>query len=396
MSTLGSNGRFGNQIFQYAFLRLYAQQHGMTVQTPPWIGQLLFGHRDPLVERRLPMFFDQNGARTILDKLPNAVKNVDVFGYCQYHTRYFAAHREAFCSLYEPVSAFRQPLEDALSRLSPRGETIVAVHLRRGDFVERGFVTPVNWYREWLEANWSQWDRPRLYLASDDLENVLPLFREHCPLTCHDLNFSIAGADFYPDFFVLTQSDAVAISNSTFSFAASMLNSRGRRFARPVLAASALVPFDPWDSDPLLPEPSVDTKYYEKVYESTLIALDRHRREGSEASRLALKAVRAEIADNWLGTADALLAFTYATPLGDALRMIALGGSDAIGRDPDDTARAANVIEHLRDGLDATWAIQHLLAGMLYCSPGELPLEHDLDALPPWLVHDYLSYLRKR
>ena len=27
LSTLGSNGRFGNQIFQYAFLRIYAKHY---------------------------------------------------------------------------------------------------------------------------------------------------------------------------------------------------------------------------------------------------------------------------------------------------------------------------------------------------------------------------------
>ena len=49
MATLGTNGRFGNQIFQYAFLKIYAKTHQLKLQTSQWIGQYLFGHREPIV-----------------------------------------------------------------------------------------------------------------------------------------------------------------------------------------------------------------------------------------------------------------------------------------------------------------------------------------------------------
>ncbi|MEQ1830586.1 MAG: FkbM family methyltransferase, partial [Pirellula sp.] len=42
--TLGRNGRFANQLFQYAFLRILARHHGLRVETSKWVGQLLFGH----------------------------------------------------------------------------------------------------------------------------------------------------------------------------------------------------------------------------------------------------------------------------------------------------------------------------------------------------------------
>ena len=54
----------------------------------------------------------------------------------------------------------------------------------------------------------------------------------------------------------MTCADRLAISNSTFSFTAAMLNQRSpssaHAFVRPVPDARALVPFDPWDSYPLL------------------------------------------------------------------------------------------------------------------------------------------------
>lgn len=49
MSSLGQLGRFGNQLFQYAFLRICARNSGARVECPPWIGQTLFGHKDALI-----------------------------------------------------------------------------------------------------------------------------------------------------------------------------------------------------------------------------------------------------------------------------------------------------------------------------------------------------------
>ena len=55
MSTFGTNGRFGNQIFQYAFLKIYAKEHDLQVQIPRWpIGEYLFGHQDPEISQILP------------------------------------------------------------------------------------------------------------------------------------------------------------------------------------------------------------------------------------------------------------------------------------------------------------------------------------------------------
>ena len=42
MSTLGENGRFGNQIFQYFFLKLVEIELGYEIRTNPWLGNLIF------------------------------------------------------------------------------------------------------------------------------------------------------------------------------------------------------------------------------------------------------------------------------------------------------------------------------------------------------------------
>ena len=77
-------------------------------------------------------------------------------------------------------------------------------------------------------------------------------FAEYQPITIKDLGVELPEAPFYPDFYVLSQCDVLAISNSTFSFAAAMLNERGKFFFRPHLLQEKLIAFDPWNSEPLL------------------------------------------------------------------------------------------------------------------------------------------------
>ena len=56
----------------------------------------------------------------------------------------------------------------------------------------------------------------------------------------------------YFDFYILAHSDLLAISNSTFSVVAAMLNEEASTFVRPESNLRRLEPFDPWDSDTML------------------------------------------------------------------------------------------------------------------------------------------------
>ena len=52
VATLGTNGRFANQLFQYSYARLYALRHGLTAAFPAWDGRRLFGLDDAVLRRR--------------------------------------------------------------------------------------------------------------------------------------------------------------------------------------------------------------------------------------------------------------------------------------------------------------------------------------------------------
>ncbi len=245
--------RFGNQIFLYTLLKIHQKEHDVRVETAPWVGQYLFGHNDPPISQTLPEFTD-SGIAILNAKEP--YKNVEFSGpVYQLHTQYYAPYKEFFHSLFQPVPQVEVRMRDAVNKLRERGKTIVGIHLRRGDYqkLKRSytFVAPTACYKKWLEGLWETLDEPVLFIASDDLAGVVDDFADYNPITIKDLGVQLPEADFYPEFYVLTQCDVLAISNSTFSFTAAMLNEKCKFFFRPHLQAKKLIPFDPWNSEPL-------------------------------------------------------------------------------------------------------------------------------------------------
>jgi hypothetical protein len=255
LSLLGQDGAFGNQIFQYAFAKLYTEKHAMRLELYDWIGRPLFGTMDAPITKFLPFILEIEYLREDLFSMPPAqlgLRNRDTQGYFQFHTRRFRPYRERFTSLFKPLPRVESAMQILMDDLRARGRTLVALHLRRGDAAAQGRMSPVGMYLDWLKALWPTLDSPVLFVATDDPGNVLHELAGFRPVTSEHIPMPVEDAAFYPDFYALTQADHLAIGNSTFSFAASMLNERARTFVRPDKANAALVPFDPWDADPIL------------------------------------------------------------------------------------------------------------------------------------------------
>ena len=288
MSSIGQLGRFGNQLFQYAFLRICAEKSGAKVECTPWIGQTLFGHSDPPISNLLPPAVERRDmGESLFDVIPEFIPyieklagakssrigseileiglaNADLWGFFQFHTRYLKSHQQYFRSLLQPVSDLKAALEDGLNILRSKGKTIVGIHIRRGDYIKDprvGFalVFPTKWYCEWLENIWDTLENPVLLLCSDDTHSIIHDFDKFSPVTSKDLEVKLPerikdlDIDFYIDFFMLSNCDIVVTSNSTFSFVACMLNERAKMFIRPHWDFSTkFAVFEPWDSDPLL------------------------------------------------------------------------------------------------------------------------------------------------
>jgi FkbM family methyltransferase len=275
MRMLGTNGKFGNQLLQYAFLRLYAREHNLIAEAPDWIGRDLFDLDDPLPSGQYPTANESNvDLFASLNKINTTVyANHDLVGYFGRHTSAWRERRADFRALYSPTHKIRAILERATAELHGRGQTLVAVHIRRGDFGYGPFwIAPAAWYMSWLNGIWKSLVNPVLYIASDDA-GAMAEFAPFAPVNAKALGADIPGAEFYLDHYFLSQANHLAISNSTFSFTAAMLNERAREFVRPDPNARELAAFDPWNAEIML-QPNVQAAGFsddEKTFMTRLL-----------------------------------------------------------------------------------------------------------------------------
>ncbi|HYC03480.1 MAG TPA: tetratricopeptide repeat protein [Azospirillaceae bacterium] len=249
-STLAAKGRFAHTVMEYILVRLYAERHGLRFETPDWVGGTFFALDDPPQGAPLrPLLFPR---RILNASLEDEGSGPPVVDRDLLSPLFLLDHREAYRarvqSWLRPRRDWLPHLEPAVEKLRALGGTVVAIHVRRGDFVTGNYpLTRTEWYVAWLRELWRQLDRPVLYLASDDLPAIGAAFAEFRPLTRADLAAEWPGLDYLQDFHVLTQADVVGVSAASgFSQLAARLNRRARIFAEPDLAARRIRPFVPW------------------------------------------------------------------------------------------------------------------------------------------------------
>jgi hypothetical protein len=255
MPTLGRNGRFANQLFQYAFLRICAEQRGAAVSTPAWSGQELFGFRDPPPDgspATSVVYGDEiRDPEPYLNSRTPIGDAVEFQGFFQFPSRHYRPHREFLRRLFAFRPDLRGPFDEVVAQMRGTGRPVVALHLRRGDYGQAQFFrAPARWYAEWLAGGPRD---PLVYLASESPAELTHHFPARRILHAGLLPNLPPVLAFALDFHVMAHADALAISNSSFSFMAAMLNDRARIFVRPTLEDRRLVPFDPWDAPVLLP-----------------------------------------------------------------------------------------------------------------------------------------------
>ena len=275
MKKLGIHGQFGNQIIQYAFIRTYAMRCGLDYRLAKWCGQYLFGHEDPPIDEKLPDWHESREPAqpdAIYGKpippVGDECAGRDVHGWFQYHTSWYAPDKPFIQSLFVPVSPARQRVVDTMARLRERGRTVVSIHLRRGDSGRLiFFFTPVVWCLKWLHQNWERFDEPVLFLATED-SSWAKYFHHYRPVLAEDLGIDYVHEapdhyiypygrnytdprqlDFFPDWYVLQNSDVVVASDSTFSVSAAWTSTTIKEFWRPRLSLRGFEQCDPWDMD---------------------------------------------------------------------------------------------------------------------------------------------------
>jgi len=103
VSCLGRHGRFGNQLFQYAYARAYAEKLGAQLQTPDWIGRRLFKNiNEPIMQQK---------------------GDIDLFGYFQDPEHLALLSRRKLKEWYQFIEPPRVPRHE------------LVFHKRRGDYL---------------------------------------------------------------------------------------------------------------------------------------------------------------------------------------------------------------------------------------------------------------------
>ena len=249
-STLASHGRFAHNVLEYVLVRLYAEKHGYVLETPEWVGGYVFEIDDPPPTRKhRPFYYPRQFLNRHIDGSATTppISGVD-FRSPLFLLNHAEEHRDRVRSWLRPRQIWAPFLDPAMERLRSLGDTVVAIHIRRGDFVGFNYpITETGWYVRWLREIWPTLTRPVLYVASDDLAAVRADFAEFAPVVRADVAPDWPQLDFLQDFHVLTRADVVGISvASGFSLLAAQLNETARLVVAPDLAAGRVQPFFPW------------------------------------------------------------------------------------------------------------------------------------------------------
>jgi hypothetical protein len=190
----------------------------------------------------------------------------DLWGYFQLHGAVLAPHRELMRQMFEPVPALAQRLDECMARLRSICPAVTAIHVRRGDFgYGPYFRAPCSWYAKWLDT---VAPASPVYLASDEPDGLRDSFGSRRIVVAREISNMPPELDWLLDFHVLRQAEQVAISNSSYSFMAALLNGNLRKAGRPCVENAGIIDFDPCDA-PVLLRPEMDSHQH-----AALAALD--------------------------------------------------------------------------------------------------------------------------
>lgn len=194
-------GRWGNQLFGYCYARAFAEKHGLTLQTDPWIGQKIFQLNDPPIDPSLTERRDEN---TIRDGDKDFI--------------YRSYSQQQKCMIYtrSQIRDWFRLRPEILEKLHGvffkcRNDVVVG-HRRVGDYMGYGYpvVSEKSYYDACDKLGW-----PRESFTMVTEEN--PMMDEQF----------IGDLAFLPDFVRLMMSPVLLRGNSSFSWWAGALQVSG-------------------------------------------------------------------------------------------------------------------------------------------------------------------------
>jgi len=209
VSSLGHNGRFGNQLFQYCFAKAYALKHRAALQVPAdWIGRRVFKIPEPGIVGELPL--------TGMDAIPVGGRvNVDLLGWFQFDralAHYSVAQAKQWLSFLPRWEGRRGAKVRAF---------YAAAHLRRGDLHQ--------YADRWCLVERASYVRAFARYGVEEKDVVWVTEETQRP----DPELDAEGLGMLTDFFTLINADVVFRANSSFSWWGAALS--GARVYSPVV-----------------------------------------------------------------------------------------------------------------------------------------------------------------
>lgn len=231
---IGRKGRFGNQIFQFASGLGIARKIGADFKIPSTGHRLrqCFKIPDnfflPAKEITTTKLYREgktglkNQVTGFYPELFQIEDGTDLNGYFQ-SEKYFIEIRQELLEYFQFKDELQQKADALWSQINPQGDSVVSIHVRRGDYIGLGFpICPKTYY----ESACLMFHDSRFFIFSND------------PKWCHSVftkeNETIvnSGGDLL-DFILMNKCDHHIIANSTFSWWAAWLSQSGGKVIAP-------------------------------------------------------------------------------------------------------------------------------------------------------------------
>jgi FkbM family methyltransferase len=134
MPSLGANGRFANQLFQYLFLSLYALRSSCEPVFPEFEAACFFevpfkpGRTSVLA----PMSEVARGDAAIFLEAQEPPRDIELWGYFQDITNAHLRHRELAVRLLTPKPEYKSALDEWWVKVREKCGRVIGLHIRRG------------------------------------------------------------------------------------------------------------------------------------------------------------------------------------------------------------------------------------------------------------------------
>lgn len=243
---------FGNQLFTYAcgYALSRERKMGLVLDTTlldcgnfrklellktniKYDRRLSYGRREDLFSRAVWNKVKQKkaiGLRTVIcrEKKPwsyspecfAAKENVYLYGFWQsYH--YFEKYEDDLKKMIVPNYEMASCVSEMIQKV--KSEESVAIHIRRGDYVQIGCTLPLIYYKEAIYKMKEELPEAKFYVFSDDIKfakDNIGDYLENSIFWQDDSNESSLN-----DFFLMSACRHQIVANSTYSWWAAYLNS---------------------------------------------------------------------------------------------------------------------------------------------------------------------------